>query len=59
MGQNPVVWALGIAAIASLGAVTYGGKLADRVGMGEAPSAASMTAASPPASADDTRPGRI
>ena len=44
MAQNPVVWALGIAAIASLGAVTYGGRLADRVGMGEASSASAMTA---------------
>ncbi|MFC5506890.1 MULTISPECIES: retropepsin-like aspartic protease family protein [Hyphomicrobiales] len=44
MGQNPVVWALGIAAIASLGAVTFGGRLANGVGMGEAPRAASVTA---------------
>ena len=53
MGHNPVVWALGIAAIASLGAVTYGGKLADRVGMGEAPSAASMTASPAAARANE------
>ena len=53
MAQNPVVWALGIAAIASLSAVGYGGRLADWVGMGEAPSAASMTASPATARANE------
>lgn len=54
MAQNPVVWALGVAAIASLGAVGYGSRLADRVGMGQSPSAAAITAS--PAGARASEP---
>ncbi|HEY5796282.1 MAG TPA: TIGR02281 family clan AA aspartic protease [Bosea sp. (in: a-proteobacteria)] len=47
MAQRPVIWALGVAAIAALGGLGYGSKLASSVGMDEAPSAASMTAGNP------------
>lgn len=51
MAQRPIIWALGIAAIASLGGLGYGSKLAGFVGMDEAPSAASVTATARPAPA--------
>jgi aspartyl protease family protein len=54
MAQRPIIWALGVAAITSLGALGYGPKLARLVGMDEAPSAASVTADSRPTSAGAT-----
>lgn len=50
MAQRPIIWALGIAAGASLGALAYGSKLASSVGLNEAPSAASVTVGARPAS---------
>lgn len=51
MAQRPIIWALGIAVVASLSALGYGSKLARSVGMDEAPNAASVTAAGPSSSA--------
>lgn len=51
MAQKPIIWALGTAAVVSLVAVGYGGKLARWVGRDDAPSAASVTAAPASASA--------
>lgn len=58
MAQRPIIWALGIAAMASLSALGFGPKLARLVGMDEAPSAASVTAGGrpSPARAAETRP---
>ncbi len=46
MAQRPIIWALGIAAVASFSALGYGPRLARLVGM-DTPSAASVTAAGP------------
>ena len=46
MAQRPIIWALGVVAIASFSALGYGPRLARLVGMGETPSAASITAGS-------------
>ncbi|HEV7257520.1 MAG TPA: TIGR02281 family clan AA aspartic protease [Bosea sp. (in: a-proteobacteria)] len=51
MAQRPIIWALGIAAVASLGALGFGPQLARLVGMEDAPSAASVTAGGRPAPA--------
>ena len=51
MAQRPIIWALGVVAMASFSALGYGPRLARLVGMDEAPSAASVTAASPSATA--------
>ncbi len=58
MAQRPIIWALGLAAIASLSALGFGPQLARFVGMDEAPSAASVTASgrSAPARAAETKP---
>ncbi len=56
MAQRPIIWALGIAAIASLGALGFGPKLARLAGMDEAPSAASVTAGVRPTPARATEP---
>lgn len=47
MGQRPIIWALGVVAMASISALGYGPRLARLVGMDEPQSAASVTAASP------------
>ncbi|PTM40181.1 TIGR02281 family clan AA aspartic protease [Bosea sp. 124] len=47
MAQRPIIWALGVAAIASVSALGYGSKLAGWAGMDEAPSVASVTVGNP------------
>ena len=51
MAQRPIIWALGVVAMASFSALGYGPRLARLVGMEETPSAASVTPASQPATA--------
>ena len=46
MAQRPIIWALGVVAMASFSALGYGPKLARLVGMEETPSAASVTTGS-------------
>lgn len=57
MAQRPIIWALGIAGVASLSAIVYGEKLARLAGLDEAPSAAMISAGarSAPARADEAK----